>query len=158
MRETLFNWLGQDLTGLSVLDLFAGSGALGFEALSRGAREAVMVESSRPAIAALRDNARVLGADAARIVQADALEFLSTSREGFDVAFVDPPYASGLVERVLERLPPVLAEGARVYVESARELAPEGWNVVRHGRAGAVHFHLLTTGERNDQGGVSGDV
>src|SRR6267142_6647216 len=99
VRETLFNWLGQRVDGLSCLDLFAGSGALGFEALSRGASRVVMVDSDRAIAAALRDSARELGAAGAEVVQRDALEFLGAGGEKFDLAFVDPPYASGLVPR-----------------------------------------------------------
>jgi 16S rRNA (guanine966-N2)-methyltransferase len=158
VRETLFNWLGQDLSGLRALDLYAGSGALGFEALSRGAREAVMIEHAHPVIAALRSNATLLGATNARIVECDALEFLAApSGECFDVVFVDPPYASGLVERSLERMPALLAPGGRVYAESAQRLALPGWKVLRQARAGAVHFHLLIR-EEHDQSGLSGHV
>ena len=143
VRETLFNWLGQRLDGLACLDLFAGSGALGFEALSRGAARAVMVESDRAAVTALRANATALGAAHGEIVQSEALAFLASTRERFDCAFVDPPFASDLAPRVLERLPRCLAPGARVYVESAAPLAPgPGWTSLREGRAGAVRFAL----------------
>ncbi len=160
VRETLFNWLGQDLSGRRCLDLFAGAGALGFEALSRGAAEVVMVERSRSAAAALRDNAARLGASALQIVVGDALHFLAGAPPSrFDVVFVDPPYRSGLVAAVLERLPAALAGGASVYVESDAPLAlPSAWRVLRRGRAGAVHYHLVEWGGHADQGGLSGDV
>lgn len=145
VRETLFNWLGQDLTGLACLDLFAGSGALGFEAASRGASSVVMLETAPEAAAALRANASLLDAKSWRLAAGDALEFLRSHRAGlFDVVFVDPPFASGLIERVLPLLPGLLAPGARVYVESGEDLAvPEGWQVLRQGRAGVVRYHLL---------------
>jgi 16S rRNA (guanine966-N2)-methyltransferase len=144
VRETLFNWLGQRLDGLEVLDLFAGSGALGFEALSRGASRAVMVERDRDVAAALRSAARELQAAGAEIVEGDALAFLSRCTERFDVVFVDPPYASGLAERALARLAPRLKPHARVYLESAAALAPPApWRVVREGRAGAVRYALF---------------
>ena len=157
VRETLFNWLGQDLTGLACLDLFAGSGALGFEAGSRGASRVVMVEAARDAVDALRANASLLGAESWRLAAGDAIEFLRSypgvakdSRAGatfgvlFDVVFVDPPFASDLTERVLPLLPPVLAPGARVYVESGGKLeVPEGWELLKQGRAGVVHYHLM---------------
>jgi len=160
VRETLFNWLGQDLSGRRCLDLFAGAGALGFEALSRGAAEVVMVERSRSAAAALRDNAARLGASALQIVVGDALHFLAAAPPSkFDVVFVDPPFRSGLVAAVLERLPAALAGGARVYVEGDAPLAlPSAWRVLRRGRAGAVHYQLVQWGGDADQGGLSGDV
>ena len=144
VRETLFNWLGQRLDGLAVLDLFAGSGALGFEALSRGAARAVLVERDRHAAAALEAAARELDAKGAQIVQSDALAFLARSPERFDIVFVDPPYGSGLAERALAILPAHLAAGARVYVESAAPFAPAApWRAVREGRAGAVRYALF---------------
>ncbi len=143
VRETLFNWLGQTLDGLRCVDLFAGSGALGFEALSRGADRVVMVERDRRAAAALREGARELGAGAASIVHGDAESYLRGCAERFDVAFVDPPYASGLAPRCLSLLPRCLREGARVYVESGEPIAAPGWRALREGRAGAVRYALF---------------
>jgi 16S rRNA (guanine966-N2)-methyltransferase len=160
VRETLFNWLGQDLAGTRCLDLFAGSGALGFEALSRGASEVVMVERSRPVAAALRENAARLDARGFRLVDGDALHFLAAPDAGrFDIVFVDPPYRSGLIAEVLPRLAGVLARGAAVYVESdAAVAADRPWRVSKHGRAGAVHYQLLEMGNHGDQGCLPGDV
>lgn len=144
VRETLFNWLGQRLDGLACLDLFAGSGALGFEALSRGAARVVMVERDRAVAAALRESARSLAASEVQIVEGDALGYLRTGTERFDVAFVDPPYASDLAARALEALPARLNPGARVYVESATPPAAEApWRVLRDDRAGAVRYALF---------------
>jgi len=145
VRETLFNWLGQDLTGLACLDLFAGSGALGFEAASRGASAVVMVEAARDAAEALRANAGLLGAESWRLVAGDALEFLRAYRGApFDVVFVDPPFASDLAGRVLPLLPGMLAADAKVYVESGKALdVPQGWRLLKQGKAGVVHYHLL---------------
>ena len=143
VRETLFNWLGQRLDGLACLDLFAGSGALGFEALSRGARRVVMVERDSATATALRDSARKLGAVNLDILESDAIRFLGLPRERFDVVFVDPPFAENLAPVVLQRLAPHLAEGARVYAESAEPIdLPAGWQVLREDRAGAVRFAL----------------
>jgi len=160
VRETLFNWLGQDLTGKRCLDLFAGSGALGFEALSRGASEVVMVERSRSVAAALRESAARLDAHGFRLVVGYALHFLAAPGGGqFDIVFVDPPYGSGLVAEVLPRLPGVLARGAAVYVESDAAVGVDRpWRVRKHGRAGAVHYHLLEMGDHGDQGCLPGDV
>ena len=143
VRETLFNWLGQRLDGLSCLDLFAGSGALGFEALSRGASRVVMVEKDRAIAAALRQSRTLLEADAAEIVVADAIAWLGKTAERFDVAFVDPPYASGLQEAAMRAVGPRMNPGGRLYVESDRVLeAPPGWRAVREDRAGAVRYAL----------------
>jgi 16S rRNA (guanine966-N2)-methyltransferase len=144
VRETLFNWLGQRLDGLACLDLFAGSGALGFEALSRGARRAVLVERDRAVARALRENARKLDAKGADIVESEAIAYLARPPERFDVVFLDPPYASGLAQRALDRLAPWVAPGARVYVESGDALgALRGWRAVREDRAGTVRYALL---------------
>jgi 16S rRNA (guanine966-N2)-methyltransferase len=144
VRETLFNWLGQRLDGLACLDLFAGSGALGFEALSRGASRAVMVESDRAVAQALRDNAKVLEAGNVQVVQRDALAFLEETGEKFDVAFVDAPYSTDLARRAMDRLPPRLNAGARVYVETAQPLETAApWAALREDRAGAVRYALF---------------
>jgi 16S rRNA (guanine966-N2)-methyltransferase len=144
VRETLFNWLGQRLDGLECLDLFAGSGALGFEALSRGAARVVMLERDRRAAAALRESARVLGAEGAQVIEADALAWLERASERFDLAFVDPPYASGLAAAALAKLPPRLNPGARVYVEASEPVAAAGrWRALREDRAGAVRYCLM---------------
>jgi len=154
VRETLFNWLGQDLTGLTCLDLFAGSGALGFEAASRGARAVVLVERDRQAADALRANAAALQTRAIEVIRADALEFLRSRREGegpggYDVAFLDPPYAlwqasADVAEVLLSRLAGQLAPAARVYLEAPVCVEPPpGWQARKRGRAGAVHYQLL---------------
>ena len=158
VRETLFNWLGQDLTGMACLDLFAGSGALGFEALSRGAASVVMVEKHPAALRALRENARKLGAANLTLIRGDALEFAGGARSRFDVVFVDPPYRAGTHVAALGVVRRLLAEGGRVYVESDTAFeAPRGWSIFRRARAGNVHFHLLAR-ELDDQSGVSGNV
>lgn len=150
VRETLFNWLGQDLSGRRVLDLFAGSGVLGLEALSRGAVAATLVDGSREAARALKASAAALGASRAEVLQCDALEFLRHYRgPPFDVVFLDPPYASNLAEPALALLRPHLAPGAAVYVETPSPVAPAGWTVLRSGRAGAVSYQLLQ-GENDD--------
>jgi 16S rRNA (guanine(966)-N(2))-methyltransferase RsmD len=150
VRETLFNWLGQDLTGRVCLDLFAGSGVLGLEAASRGARAVVMVERDPQAVRALQDNLRMLQAGAVRLVQADALEFLSSDAGSYDVVFLDPPYAVDGREQLLERVRGRVAAGGMVYIEGPEDLrAPAGWVVHRAARAGAVHYQLLTAANRS---------
>jgi 16S rRNA (guanine966-N2)-methyltransferase len=143
VRETLFNWLGQRLDGMACLDLFAGSGALGFEALSRGAQRVVMVERDRKVAAGLRESARALEASGLEVVESEALAFLARGGERFDVAFVDPPFASELAAAALAALPRRLKSGARVYVEAGAALdPPPAWRQLREDRAGAVRYFL----------------
>ena len=107
VRETLFNWLGQDLPGWTCLDLFAGSGALGFEAASRGAQRVVMIELDPKAISALEKNRALLDASAVDILRVEALAWLKTNHETFDLIFVDPPFDSGLAARSdISQMPP----------------------------------------------------
>ena len=155
VRETLFNWLGQDLSGLSCLDLFAGSGALGFEAASRGAARVVMVENAAKACAALEENARMLQAGARlQIVRADAVKFATSQRSigaRFDVVFLDPPYGRGWIERLAPQVMELVSVNGALYVESERVLDGIGeWRTVRSGRAGQVHFHLMRRGGSDD--------
>jgi 16S rRNA (guanine(966)-N(2))-methyltransferase RsmD len=148
VRETLFNWLGQDLTGKTCLDLFAGSGALGFEAASRGARRVVMVERDPLVFRALAASRAELDASAVELKRADALEFLCVSGDLYDVVFVDPPYRSDLWPRVAQLLPRHLAPQALVYLERAGRAGPlPGWEVWRQGRAGQVAYQLLKRAE-----------
>lgn len=152
VRETLFNWLGQDMTGLRCLDLFAGSGILGFEAASRGAESVVFVERDPVALAALRRNAATLDEGRLAVVRADALEFAATrtgQNHGFDLVFVDPPYRQGWLDRLWPLLPGLTAAEARIYMESEMPLMPPPpWDVVRKGKAGQVCYHLLERNER----------
>jgi 16S rRNA (guanine966-N2)-methyltransferase len=143
VRETLFNWLSGHLDAARCLDLYAGTGALGLEALSRGAREVVLVERDRALAAALQANVRLLGANA-EVVVSDAERFLDRQPAPFDVVFLDPPYSTPL-EAILARLPALLRGGGLVYIErAARDGLPEGgvleW--LKTSRAGAVRFGL----------------
>ena len=152
VRVTLFNWLGQDLTGKACLDLFAGSGALGFEAASRGARRVVMVERDPVVFRALTASRTALAADVVELRRADALEFLRADDALFDVVFIDPPYRSDLWTRVAPLLPQHLAPEALVYLERAGGGDPlPGWAVWREGRAGQVAYQLL----KRDPGALS---
>ncbi len=152
VRETLFNWLGQDLSGLVCLDLFAGSGALGFEAGSRGAAKVVMVEQAPKVFAALQANARLLDtAGCLQIVRADAVKFASSSSAGgarFDVLFLDPPFGKGWIEKIAPFLDGLLTDDGVIYVESGSALDVLGnWRTVRHQRAGQVFYHLMRNGK-----------
>jgi 16S rRNA (guanine(966)-N(2))-methyltransferase RsmD len=155
VRETLFNWLGQDLTGLRCLDLFAGSGALGFEAASRGARQVLMVERERDACAALEANRKALAATQVEIVRADALHFLRGGQGVYDVVFLDPPFTSAMWEALFPALPQWLADDGLVYCESGKALtAPAGWEIFKQSRAGQVHYQLLKRTTHDDQSGL----
>jgi 16S rRNA (guanine966-N2)-methyltransferase len=150
VRETLFNWLGQDLSGLSCLDLFAGSGALGFEAASRGARRVVMVEQAPVVCSALQRSITALQAgERVRVMQQPVLAYLETASEVFDIVFMDPPFRQALpvpVCLVLEARGR-LAASARIYIEMEREAKltdfPENWEVLRHKQAGDVAYALF---------------
>ncbi len=151
VRETLFNWLGQTLANQHCLDLFAGSGALGFEAASRGAAIVTMVEQDRAAADALTHNQTKLSATNCKIIRGDALKFIASSNEKFDVIFVDPPFASQLMPKLLPLLTNKLTPTGVIYAEwgeplavlLAQHLVP-GLSIVKQGRAGAVHFALLS--------------
>ena len=151
VRETLFNWLQPVIHGARCLDLFAGSGALGLEALSRGASQVLFVDRSAAAIAALRAVSELFRVDGARFAVDDAVQALRSAGGPWDVVFLDPPFAAGLVVGTLRALAAegVLARGALVYLEvpAADPLPPlpAGWGVHRQGRAGEVGYHLFST-------------
>lgn len=143
VRETLFNWLGQQLAGEACLDLYAGSGALGFEAASRGAGRIVMVDQDRVALAALERNRVLLGADSVAIVSGDALDYLQRTAEWFDIVFLDPPFRQNQWDQLLALLPPRLRPGARVYIEAGEPVDPPPlWAELKRARAGQVSYQL----------------
>jgi 16S rRNA (guanine966-N2)-methyltransferase len=143
VRETVFNWLGQRLHGLVCLDAFAGSGALGFEAASRGAARVVMLERDSKARDALRQNASQLQTRNVEILQKDALAYLAAPGELFDVIFLDPPFDSELLRPALQSAATRLRPGGKIYAEAAATQHPEGFDILRQGRAGLSHFCLL---------------
>jgi 16S rRNA (guanine966-N2)-methyltransferase len=148
VRETLFNWLREAVIGARCLDLFAGSGALGLEALSRGARRVIQVERQGEACAALRRNALTLGADALEVVENDVFRFLEGPVTPSDLAFLDPPFGEEWIApccRLLETRG-WLSEGAHIYVEVKAGAPPgglpDGWRLLKSGKAGEVGYHL----------------
>jgi len=144
VRETVFNWLGQNLADKSCLDLFAGSGAMGFEAASRGAAQVVMVESDPEVLNSLKANIDKLGARQIQLVSMDALQFVDFALQRFDVIFVDPPYRLELLPKLLPKLSLRLAEDGLVYVENDSFFEPgPDWLVWRKGRAGGVYYQML---------------
>jgi 16S rRNA (guanine966-N2)-methyltransferase len=146
----LFNWLAPTIEGTRCLDLFAGSGALGLEALSRGAAEVVFVESSQRAAATLQKSINTLGAGGAETVTGDAMKFLEGEPQTFDVVFLDPPFADDLLGDLCRLLDEGgwLAAGARVYLEQdrARPLPelPDRWTILNDKTAGQVRYVLAT--------------
>ena len=148
VRETLFNWLGQDLTGWNVLDAFAGTGALGFEAASRGAAAVQMLERETRLVAGLSASKAKLGASAVTITQADALAWMKRAPAQFDLVFLDPPFDANLFEPALVASLHCVVPQGWIYLEAsgrfdAASLAERGLELYRHSRAGAVHAHLL---------------
>ena len=153
VRQTLFNWLGQDLSGLRCLDLFAGTGVMGYEALSRGAVAVTMVEKASAACAALYANKTMLNAAAANIVQQDALQFLAQNSQQYQLIFLDPPYNKAWLAQVMPLLASCLHADGRLYVEAefALDEAQQGdsqpylagWQVLKQSKAGNVFYHLL---------------
>lgn len=148
VRETLFNWLGRDLSDLRCLDLFAGSGILGFEAGSCGAAQVTLVEKDRRAFAQLKANAALFNDSRLQPLRADALKFAATrvgnDGQGYDLLFLDPPYRQGLLEQMAPLLPKLLNPAARIYAEAEYELESLGdWGTVKQGKAGQVFYHLL---------------
>ena len=149
VRETLFNWLGQNLDGWRCLDAFAGSGALGFEAASRGAAQVVLLERDRHLARSLNESAQRLKATALRVECADAVAWMARAApSSFDLVFLDPPFDSALAAPALVAAARLIAPDGWIYLEQPRPLGadaalPVDLRVVRQGRAGAVHFHLL---------------
>lgn len=147
VRETLFNWLAPVIRGARCLDLFAGSGALGLEAASRGAAEVVLVDSHAVVIRCLQEQLRVLQARQVRVVCADSANYLKAAGQAFDVVFLDPPFHEGRLPACIDRLETGgwLAAGAWVYIEVERghkPALPEAWQYYRSKHAGRVGYHL----------------
>lgn len=147
VRQTVFNWLGQDLTGKTCLDLFAGTGAFGFEALSRNAKNVVMVENSVLAYQSLMQNQQLLDAKNSHILRQDVLAFLSQNTQLFDVVFCDPPYHKAWLEKILPSLNQHLSPSGLLYIEAEFSLELRdllsGWQLVKQNKAGNVYYHLL---------------
>ena len=149
VRETLFNWLGQDLTGWRCVDAFAGTGALGLEAASRGAADVLLVEAEGALVDQLRAVVRRLEAQNVRVQRGNALSVLAAQpAASLDLVFLDPPFDADLFDKALAAARPVLREQAYAYLEApapweGEALARHGFEGVRHMKAGAVHGHLL---------------
>ena len=147
VRETLFNWLDPFIQGARCLDLFAGSGALGVEAASRGAAEVVMVDHDAVVVATLREQLQQLGFSGAQLVQQDVNSWLTGKAEAFDIVFLDPPFRENRLPACIALLEDNgwLAAGTRVYIEAERAYTPElpdSWELYRSKHAGQVGYHL----------------
>ncbi len=147
VRETLFNWLQQDIIGARCLDLFAGTGALGFEALSRGASEVIFVESDAKLVELLRQHAALLKSEHHVIQLADGLSWLKQGVKGFDIIFLDPPFGQGYIEKCCALIQDqgLLNEDGLVYIEAEKGLSlPEGWKIKKETKAGNVQSMLIS--------------
>jgi len=144
VRQTLFNWLGQTLHGRTCLDLFAGSGALGFEALSRGAEQVTLVEKNPQVFRCLQENIKKLALANIYPCCQDGLEFAARDQQRYDVIFLDPPFQSDFLPGLFKILPARLSDSGLLYVESGVAVpVPEGWQGVKSGKAGQVHYQLM---------------
>jgi len=150
IRETLFNWLQPRLQGAACLDLFAGSGALGLEAASRGAGRVVMLDRSSMVVEQLRHNISLLGLEQATVEQADAISWLQTTPQPFDIVFLDPPFADNLLQPVCEKVAEGgwLRPGALIYLETDLDYGlpqlPSSWQQLKHKKAGQVGYFLYS--------------
>lgn len=150
VRETLFNWLQNEIVGANCLDLFAGSGALGFEALSRGAATVTSLELLNPACQCIRDNIELLETNKMHLLKADALDWLGSHQpaQPFDIIFLDPPFSTEHLQACCHLLEANkwLSKNSAIYVESSSPLdditLPAGWQLDRHKKAGQVFFGL----------------
>ena len=149
VRETLFNWLQMDVLNSRCLDLYAGSGALGFEAASRGAKRVVQVENNIKACQKLRENIAVLAAKQITVLAQDATQYLQGAAEAFDLVFLDPPFGQNLLPPVCQLLEQHgwLSPYAKIYVEAEKQLIlsdmPANWQLLKHKTAGEVGYHLF---------------
>ena len=149
VRETLFNWLDHDLSGWRCVDVFAGTGALGLEAASRGAAEVLLVEQDAQLVAQLRAMVEKLGATMVKVERGNGLSVLARlAGAGLDLVFLDPPYEAAVLDPAIAAAAAALAAGGLIYLEAPgpwtdARLAPHGLSVLRQLKAGAVHAHLL---------------
>ena len=145
VRETLFNWLEQDLTGKVCLDLFSGSGVIGFESLSRGAKNVVMIEKSPQVFKMIQENQKLLQADGAVLHLTDALTFLEKNTTKFDIIFCDPPFNESWEDKLFPQLANHLSEDGLIYFESEASIKEYSvFNIAKKRKAGNVFYHLVT--------------
>ncbi len=148
IRETLFNWLQATIHGAHCLDMFAGSGALGIEAVSRGAASSVLIEQDRETTETLRESIKMLDTDKIIVHQADALQWIKAADQVFDIIFLDPPFGKNMIEKSLSLLAEseCVSEQTLIYVESESAWqAEKNVEVIKQAKAGQVHYMLLKT-------------
>lgn len=149
VRETVFNWLSFDIVNKKTLDLFAGSGSLSFEALSRGAKHAVLIEKSKKQCDFLLTNKKILNIDNIDIINQDALDYLKNAKNKFDIIFLDPPFAKNLITTTLKELTDkrLILKQAKIYLETeykiTHDLLDNKWEILKQKKAGQVHFCLI---------------
>ena len=143
VRETLFNWLGQDLSGKNCLDLFSGSGILGFESLSRNAKSCKLVDNNALTISDLIKNKNNLNADNALIINSLAEIFLKNNKELFDIIFFDPPFLNVDIYSLLSEIKNHLTPNGVVYLEVSKKYSGEEFKILKNSKAGRVYFYLL---------------
>lgn len=149
VRETLFNWLQYDIAASRCLDLYAGSGALGMEAASRGAKQVVQVDNNAQVCRQLKANTELVSAIQVKVVQQDVFRYLAGDAEGFNLVFLDPPFAQGLAVQAANWLEDKLwlASHAKIYIEVEHDLKltglPESWEMLKHKTAGEVGYYVF---------------
>lgn len=143
VRETLFNWLGQDLSNKTCLDLFSGSGILGFESLSRNAKSCILIDNNSLAISTLIDNKNDLNATNALIIKSSAEIFLKNNKELFDIIFFDPPFAKADTNLLLSEIKNYLKPNGVIYLEINEKFSSNELKILKHSKAGQVYFYLL---------------
>lgn len=153
IRETLFNWLQADIHGANILDLFAGSGALGIEALSRGAEWAYFVELNSKAAGQLANNLSLINAEKASLLTGDALKFIETNQHQFDIIFLDPPFHKGIAQKVIKQLDQAqwLKPNTLIYLETEQGLEleiPDNWELLKDKKAGQLLYKLYRFGDQ----------
>ena len=150
IRETLFNWLMWDIQNAQVLDLCAGSGALGFEALSRGANHVLMIEPDATQARILKQNCQLLKAENCQILMTTAQQAIRKLQQQFDVVFIDPPYSLNLWQELAEQVDPFIQDQGLIYIEADRELSqlqlPTSWQKIKESKAGIVRAGLYQKG------------
>lgn len=151
IRETLFNWLQNDIHGATCLDLFAGSGAIGIEALSRGATNVQFVELNRKAFHQLEENLGLVNADNAHVLHGDAFDFIQSNQQTFDIIFLDPPFNKGIAQKVIEQLAQAewLKPQTLIYIEVEQGLelnVPNNWTELKDKKAGQLQYKLFEVG------------
>lgn len=157
VRETLFNWLQMEIAGTRCLDLFAGSGALGLEALSRSAQHVSFIEKDRHATQQIREHLHVLNCDKGEVINQDALSYIDHCGKQFDIIFLDPPFRIDCAESLCQQInkQQLLAAGGYLYLESPKARAlpqlPDNWSVKKEKRAGDVTFYLIQHGAGIEQ-------